>query len=85
MDTLYRHRGLVYSDRSDSALTNSGQDPQILDTILTAIEWALANKPEEFPRIPGTDLYLAKTHAIPMKLYFRFTDSIVEIISIDFD
>lgn len=85
MDTQYDHRGLAYSHNSDSALQTSGYDQKEIDMVLSGVEWALASKPEEFAEIPETSLRLAKTFSIPMRMYFAFDDSMIDIVHIEFD
>ena len=84
MDMQHHHRGVRYSDSSNLTLQNAGRDQVAIDTVLSGVEWALANKPEEFPEIPGTMLRVAKTHEIRMRLYFVFDDSVVEIVEVEF-
>lgn len=59
-----------------------------LDSILDGITWALARKPEQFPRVPDTEkLYLAKTDPFPgaprMYVWYTFDEKNVYLLSIE--
>jgi hypothetical protein len=58
-----------------------------LDEMLDGIIWTLARLPESYPQIPGTDLYLAKSDAVPgvagLYIWFRYNENQVFLESIE--
>ncbi len=58
-----------------------------LDEVLFGVTWVMARKPESFPKIPGLDLYVAKTDATPntpaLYIWFTFDDAVVSLLLIE--
>jgi hypothetical protein len=58
-----------------------------LDEILDGVTWAMCRKPESFPGVPGTRLYLAKTDDFPgtpaIHIWFTFDEETVLLLGIE--
>lgn len=58
-----------------------------LDEILCGVMWVLARKPDSFPKIPGLDLYVAKTDPFSdnpvFHIWFTFDPNIVSLLLIE--
>jgi len=58
-----------------------------LDEILSGVTWVMARKPESFPKIPGLDLYVAKTDPSPdapaLYVWFTFDDTTVSLLLVE--
>jgi hypothetical protein len=58
-----------------------------LDDILFGVTWVIARKPESFPKIPGLDLYVAKTDASldapALYIWFTFDSTVVSLLLIE--
>jgi hypothetical protein len=58
-----------------------------LDEVLFGVTWALCRKPDSFPNVPGTKLYLAKTDGTAdtsgLFIWFTFDAEVVYLLSIE--
>ena len=59
-----------------------------LDESMAGITFALARAPEEFGKVPGTQLFIAKTvvyeDAPALRIFFTYTDTEVHLLGVEF-
>lgn len=53
------------------------------DSAIIGFEWSLTRKPEEWPRVPGTNLYMARTLEPLIRVFYTFDDNLVYVRQID--
>jgi hypothetical protein len=58
-----------------------------IDEILFGVTWVIARKPESFPKVPGLDLYVAKTDALlgapALYIWFTFDSTTISLLLIE--
>lgn len=58
-----------------------------LDEVLSGLIWTLCRKPDSFPNVPGSNLYLAKTDGTSdtpgLFVWFTFDEDTVFLLSIE--
>ena len=52
---------------------------------IIGLEWALNNRPEEWLRIPGTTLFMARTKTPLIRAFFKLDNRIVSVLQIDIE
>ena len=54
---------------------------------VAGIEWALSNSPEQFPKLYGSSLRMAKGHAVHgvprLRIWFTFDDSTATVLCVE--
>lgn len=81
-------RTLIESEQFKAEKSKINPDIKRLDDMLNSVTWALAQHPEHFEHIPGTQrLYRVNTDpfpdAPPVRIWYTFDDTAVELLSIE--
>ena len=78
-----RTRNCIEEDTFEKGKQSIAKSVKRLDEILDGITWVMANAPDSFLNIPGTNLWLAKTDpaldAPAIWVWFTFDDGAVHL------
>jgi len=82
------NRTIRQEPKFNEQLAALGVSHKRLDEVMEGVSFALSRHPEQFPRVPGTQISIIKTPVYPnapsLRIFFTYSEEEVHLLVVEF-